>query len=93
MKQQQAVLQAVSDLQPHAYGVTIHQRLERQLGRTIAVGRMFADLEALENAGLLTSEERTVPGPRPRRYFALTEQGAARVQPTRDVDRCRCCDR
>lgn len=71
------VLRAVRDLAPDAYGVTLHEVLGGSLGA------IYVALEAMEDAGLVTSRDGPpLPerGGRRKRYWALTIGGAAALR-------------
>lgn len=69
---QKQILKAVAELQPDAYGVTLH-------GSTgIPLGHLYADLEAMESKYLIGVKD--APGGadrgyRPKRLYALTPVG------------------
>jgi len=52
---EQMVLLAVLQTRDHAYGVSIHEELERHTVRGVARGAVYMTLDRLEKKGLLTS--------------------------------------
>ena len=67
------VLATLSQLDTARYGYSLLQRLaERGLG--IEQGTLYPLLRRLDEQGLLDSDWR-VEGPRPRKYYRLSEQG------------------
>ena len=78
----------VIQLGEDAYGVTISRELEKQRGRGVAIGSVYAALERLEEKGLVSSSlglptpER---GGKAKRYFRVTQEGLRQVRRTRSV--------
>ena len=69
-----------------AYGVPISREIERQCGRDVALGSVYATLERLEEKGLVSSalgEPTPERGGRAKRYFSLTRKGLREVRETR----------
>jgi PadR family transcriptional regulator PadR len=63
------------------YGLEILERLRRDAGLNVAEGTIYPLLHRLEKGGSIGSEWRLdAGGGRPRRYYALTEQGAAELE-------------
>lgn len=82
------LLLVVLKLGDEAYGLSIREELARVTGRTVARGAAYVTLDRLEQKGYLRSrfgdaEERRAG--RPRRYFAITPEGTAAVQASRDA--------
>lgn len=67
------VLAVLSQLDQQRYGYSLIDSLA-ELGLSIDQGTLYPLLRRLENQGLLESEW-NVDGPRPRRYYALSEDG------------------
>lgn len=73
------VLLAVVRLGDDAYGWTVAQELEGVAGRSVSSGALYTTINRLEQKGMLrtrpgeATEER---GGRPRRYLAVTPEGA-----------------
>jgi PadR family transcriptional regulator, regulatory protein PadR len=82
------ILLAVIHLGDEAYGVPISRELERQRGREVALGSVYASLERLETKGLVSSslgEPTPERGGKARRYFRITDEGLRQVAATRRV--------
>jgi PadR family transcriptional regulator, regulatory protein PadR len=82
------ILLAVIHLGDEAYGVPISRELERQRGRVVSIGSVYAALERLEAKGLVESslgEPTAERGGKAKRYFRVTKQGLRQVQETRRV--------
>jgi PadR family transcriptional regulator PadR len=82
------LLLAVVHLGEEAYGVPISRDLERNRGRSVSVGSVYAALERLEGKGLIVSDlgdptpER---GGKAKRYFRITKEGLQQIHETRRV--------
>jgi PadR family transcriptional regulator, regulatory protein PadR len=71
------VLASLADGRKHGYGI-IKDAEELSDGRvSLKVGTLYAALERLQAEGLVTAAGDEVVGGRLRRYFELTEPGAA----------------
>jgi DNA-binding PadR family transcriptional regulator len=71
-----------------AYGVPISRELERQSGREVSVGSVYAALERLERKGLVSSslgEPTPERGGRAKRYFRVTQKGLRQIHETRQL--------
>lgn len=71
-----------------AYGVPISREIERQCGREVALGSVYATLERLQEKGLVSSdlgEPTPERGGRAKRYFRLTRKGLREVRETRQA--------
>ena len=82
------ILLALIRLGPEAYGVPVAREIEAHAGRTVALGSIYAALERLEAAGLITSElgESTPErGGRAKRHFRITEAGLRETRSRRDA--------
>jgi DNA-binding PadR family transcriptional regulator len=82
------VLVAIARLNEQAYGVTIHEEIERVAGRHVSLAGVYSALDRLEREGLVRpflSEPRAERGGRARRHYALTAAGRATVQRERAV--------
>src|SRR5438105_15251780 len=83
---EQSVLLAIVRLEPEAYGRAVLNEVERVLARSVSAGSVYATLERLEAAGMLTSrtEEGTpARGGRARRYYAVATEGERALSETR----------
>ncbi len=67
------VLCVLSLLKAPRYGYALVERLE-QAGLSVEPGTLYPLLRRLEKQGLLHSEWET-SGPKPRKYYALSEEG------------------
>lgn len=77
------VLRAVAQLGADAYGVPIYEAVTPMLGWSTSFGAIYAALDRLEAAGLVTSRDSApLPerGGRRKRYWALTIGGAAALR-------------
>jgi PadR family transcriptional regulator, regulatory protein PadR len=82
------ILSAVIALGDEAYGVPIAAKIEKQRGREVALGGVYAALERLESKGLVESsvgEPTPERGGRAKRYFRITKRGVHQVRETRRV--------
>ena len=73
-----AALIAVVRLEPHAYGVAIHEDLEGFLGRPVSLGATYSALKRLTRRALLrttVSAPLAVQGGRAKRLYATTSSG------------------
>jgi DNA-binding PadR family transcriptional regulator len=80
----QAML-ALLRLGDNAYTAPIVDELQARTGRDATVAAVYIVLRRLEDKGLVRSEMRD-PGPaggRDRRYFAVTDEGVARLRQAR----------
>lgn len=71
-KEQEILLDVLDALDGCGYGVTIHQAIEAQLGRTVSYGELYVTLESLEENGLVRSalgEATPERGGRPKKHF------------------------
>lgn len=82
------ILLAVLHLGDEAYGVPISRELEKQRGKEVSVGSVYAALERLEAKGLIGStlgEPTPERGGKAKRYFHVTRAGLRQVHETRRV--------
>jgi PadR family transcriptional regulator, regulatory protein PadR len=80
------VMLALLRLGEDAYGVPISREIERQTGREVALGSVYAALERLQGKGLVSSrlgEPTAARGGRAKRYFRATSQGLRETRETR----------
>jgi DNA-binding PadR family transcriptional regulator len=79
------ILLSVIHLGEEAYGVPISREIEKQRGRDVSVGSIYAALERLENKGLISSSLGS-PSPerggKAKRYFRVTKVGIRQVHET-----------
>lgn len=82
------LLLAVIHLGDEAYGVPISRELEKQRGRDVSVGSVYAALERLEVKGLVASslgDPTPERGGKAKRFFRITKEGLRQVRETRRV--------
>ena len=75
---EQMVLLAVLQVRDDAYGVTVHEELERHTDRAVSRGAVYMTLDRLEKKGLLTSslsEPTAERGGRRRRHYLIDTPG------------------
>jgi PadR family transcriptional regulator PadR len=75
------VILALMRLGEDAYGVPISREIERQSGREVALGSVYAALERLQDKGLVSShqgEPTAVRGGGPSDLFALHREDCVR---------------
>jgi DNA-binding PadR family transcriptional regulator len=80
------LLLAVLRLGDDAYGVSIAREIEREAGRTVLLGAVYATFDRLETRGLVTSrlgEPTAERGGRAKKYFRVTRDGVRAVRETR----------
>lgn len=85
---EQIVLLTVARLEGSAYGVAIRQEIEARVGRSVAIGSVYAALDRMERKGFLKSvvgDPTPVRGGRAKRYYALLEPGAEALRTAREV--------
>ena len=69
-----------------AYGVTVHQELERRAGRRVARGAIYMTLDRLEKKGLLeswTTAPTTERGGRAKRCYSVTKPALEALRASR----------
>jgi DNA-binding PadR family transcriptional regulator len=75
---EELTLLAVLALKQGAYGIVVQDVIERETGREVTLGAVYAALERMERKGLLhsgMSESTGERGGRRRRLFAVTNEG------------------
>lgn len=83
---EQMVLLSVLRLGEGAYGLSIGDELDAVTGREVSSGALYTTLDRLEDKGLLssrTADPSESRRGRPRRYFAVTEQGVTALRQSR----------
>ena len=73
------VLLAVMRLHDEAYGVPILDEIESRIGRSVALGSVYAALTRLESKGFVSSrlgEPTAERGGKAKRFFRVTATGA-----------------
>ncbi|MFC1543635.1 PadR family transcriptional regulator [Gemmatimonadota bacterium] len=85
---EQYVLLCLIRLDDDAYGVPIHEEIERRTSRSVSIATVYSALDRLERDGLLTSHlSAPLPerGGRARRLFRLSAEGAKALRQARRV--------
>jgi PadR family transcriptional regulator, regulatory protein PadR len=80
------VMLAVIRLGDQGYGVPIAREIERQTGRQVAFGTVYATLDRLQDKGFVRSslgDATPQRGGRAKRYFAVTATGLRTVRETK----------
>jgi PadR family transcriptional regulator PadR len=80
------LLLAVLRLGEDAYGVSVAREIETVTGRVVLLGAVYATLNRLETARLVTSaigEPTAERGGRAKKYFRITREGVRAVKDTR----------
>src|ERR1700722_16457017 len=76
---EQLVLTAILTLREHAYGVTIHAKIEQLAApKAVALGAVYVTLDRLEDKGLISSrlsDPTPERGGRSKRYYRLEALG------------------
>ncbi len=83
---EQLILFSVLQLEDEAYGVSIRENIEERTGRTVSIGAIYTTLGRLEERQLVrsrTEEPRGRTG-RPRKYYALSPDGARDLRESYD---------
>lgn len=79
------VLAAVMRVGADAYGVAVHQEIERRTGRDVAIGSVYKALERLRKKGLVETREgepTPVRGGRAKRHYIVTGAGRRALETT-----------
>jgi DNA-binding PadR family transcriptional regulator len=82
------VLLSVIRLGDNAYGVPISRELEKQRGREVSVGSVYAALERLEERELVSSslgDPTPERGGKAKRYFRITNSGLREAHEMRRI--------
>ena len=80
------VLLVVLRLGEGAYGVPIAREIEKETGREVGIGSVYAALDRLQRKGLVSStlgEPTPERGGRAKRYFQVTGLGLRRIRQIR----------
>jgi PadR family transcriptional regulator, regulatory protein PadR len=75
---EQLVMLALLRLGDAAYGVAVHEQIERRTGRDVALGAVYKTLARLEAKGLVgayTGEPTAERGGRRKRHYAILPAG------------------
>lgn len=82
------VMLVLLHLGDQAYGVSVSRELEKQRGREVSLGSIYAALDRLEQKGLISSslgDPTPDRGGKAKRYFRVTREGLRKVHETRRV--------
>lgn len=85
---EELVLLSVCSLADGAYGVSVHELLEQQTGRSLTLGAVHTTLYRLQDKGFLNSElggATSVRGGRRKRLFKATGAGLEALRTSRAV--------
>jgi PadR family transcriptional regulator, regulatory protein PadR len=83
---EQMVLLAILQIKEDAYGVTIHEELERRTKRKVARAAIYMTLDRLEKKGLLeswTTEPTAERGGRAKRCYKVTKPALEALRASR----------
>ena len=75
---EQHLLLAILRLRPNAYGISLHEELEKRTCKNYSFGSIYAALERIENKGMVTKmegEPTEKRGGRRKLYFDITAKG------------------
>lgn len=85
---EEVVLLAVAILAGDAYGASITNEIEQQMGRAVNLGAVHAALHRLEEKGLLSSRlggATAERGGRSKRFFTVTMAGTKALDNIREI--------
>jgi PadR family transcriptional regulator PadR len=85
---EQYVLLCLVHLEGEAYGVPIHEEIEKRTGRSVSIATIYTALDRLEKEGLIESNlSAPLPerGGRAKRLFRLSQEGAESLHRARQV--------
>jgi len=85
---EQVVLLSILQLEAEAFALPVLRELDERAGRRVSRGALYKTLERLEAKGLLSWQlEDATPGRggHPRRFFAVTPDGIALLQHSRNT--------
>ncbi|SDD82336.1 Transcriptional regulator PadR-like family protein [Dyadobacter soli] len=85
---EEVVLLAVAILAGDAYGASITNEIEQQMGRSVNLGAVHAALHRLEEKGLLSSRlggATAERGGRSKRFFTVTMPGSKALDNIREI--------
>jgi PadR family transcriptional regulator PadR len=75
---EQVVMLAILRKHPDAYGVSIHEELEKRLSKAVPMATIYATLETLEKKGFVKSkigQATAERGGRAKTFFEITGKG------------------
>ena len=85
---EELVLLAVAGVGDEAYGISVQERVERDAGRAVSLGAVYAALERLEEKKFVRSwlgDSGPYRGGRRKRHFAITRDGHAAMREMRRI--------
>jgi DNA-binding PadR family transcriptional regulator len=85
---EELVLLAVAGVGAEAYGITVQERVERDAGRTVSLGAVYAALDRLEAKQYVASwlgDTSAYRGGRRKRHFSITADGTAALREMRRI--------
>ena len=85
---EELVLLAVAGVGDEAYGITVQERVERDAGRAVSLGAVYAALDRLEDKKFVRSwlgDSGPYRGGRRKRHFSVTPDGHAAMREMRRI--------
>ena len=85
---EELVLLAVAGVGTDAYGITVQERVERDAGRTVSLGAVYAALDRLEEKKFVASwlgDTSAFRGGRRKRHFSITTTGHTALREMRRI--------
>jgi DNA-binding PadR family transcriptional regulator len=85
---EELVLLAVAGVGAEAYGITVQERVERDAGRSVSLGAVYAALDRLEAKQYVASwlgDTSAYRGGRRKRHFSITADGTAALREMRRI--------
>lgn len=84
---EQVVMLALVRVGEGAYSVPVHEEILRTTDRDVAIASVYVTLSRLEDKGLVRSESepREQATGRPRRFYAMTPEGWAALERSREM--------
>jgi PadR family transcriptional regulator, regulatory protein PadR len=88
-RMEEILLLTIQQLGTEAYGVTIKNKVEELLGKSVSVGAIYVPLDRLAKRGFLkTWQGSSAPerGGRRKKYYQLTREGLAILRETKALN-------
>lgn len=85
---EQVVLLALASLGPGAYGMAIHDEIQRKIDRSVSITSVYVTLARLEKKGYVSStlgDPSPERGGRAKRCFRIEAEGAAALRRSREM--------
>jgi DNA-binding PadR family transcriptional regulator len=84
---EQVVMLALARVGEGAYSVPVHEEILRTTDRDVAIASVYVTLSRLEDKGMVRSESesREQATGRPRRFYAVTPDGWAALERSREL--------